>query len=190
MSDHDHDHEPDPDEYVDEDAEHEAFEEKKSARWWPRPPRAAQELMPPGDDLGPGSSARRWARSCACPRAASSTRRHRQSDAKDDQTMIINMAPAPSTHACCGSCSSSTATVLRTKPIIGLSAHRHESRGRAHLRPGHHHRDTHRLPLAAPHQLCSPWPIGCPLLDVELVLGLCVQIRMLGWSSLRTPRRL
>ena len=34
----------------------------------------AQELAPRGTTTAPASSARRWARSCACPRAATSTR--------------------------------------------------------------------------------------------------------------------
>jgi NADH-quinone oxidoreductase subunit D len=118
--DHDHDHEPDPDEYVDEDAEHEAFEEEEERALVAETSEGAQELMPRGTTSA-GELRQEVGAVLRLPEGGFINPGDIDIERQDDQTMIINMGPQhPSTHGVLRlMLELDGETVLRTKPIIG-----------------------------------------------------------------------
>ena len=122
MSEHDndHDHEPLPDEYVDEDAEHLAFEEEEERALVAETSEGAQELMPRGTTSA-GELRQEVGAVLRLPEGGFVNPGDIDIERHDDQTMIINMGPQhPSTHGVLRlMLELDGETVLRTKPIIG-----------------------------------------------------------------------
>jgi NADH-quinone oxidoreductase subunit D len=116
MSDHEHG----PDEYVEEDAEHQAFEQEEERALVAETSEGAQELMPRGT-TSPEELRQEVGAVLRLPEGGFVNPGDIDIERQDDQTMIINMGPQhPSTHGVLRlMLELDGETVLRTKPIIG-----------------------------------------------------------------------